>query len=74
MTSEFTMQETAHYYMHRMRRLRDRISQPDYRRSLPDVMSLDSVTAFLDRVARDDLGVFADKSSRQSEAGRKEGR
>ena len=57
--SEHTVRETAAYFARRVQRIGDRISDRDYRRSLVDVVALESVQGFLDRIARDDLDVYA---------------
>lgn len=57
--SEHTVRETAAYFARRVQRVGDRISDRDYRRSLVDVVALENVQGFLDRIARDDLGVYA---------------
>ena len=57
--SEHTVRETAAYFARQVKRIGDRISDRDYRRSLVDVVALESVQGFLDRIARDDLDVYA---------------
>lgn len=57
--SEHTVRETAAYFARQVQRIGDRISDRDYRRSLVDVVALESVQGFLDRIARDDLDVYA---------------
>lgn len=57
--SEHTVRETAAYFARRVQRVGDRISDRDYRRSLVDVVALENVQGFLDRIARDDLDVYA---------------
>lgn len=61
-TSEYTLQQTAAYYRDRLIWLRDRISSSDYQPSVRDLVLLDSARSFLDRVARDDLDIFATES------------
>lgn len=60
--SEYTVQQTAAYHRDRLTQLQDRITSPDYRQSVRDLVLLDSTRAFLDRVARDDIGIFATES------------
>lgn len=60
--SEYTVQQTAAYYGSRLGALKARIAEPDYKRSVRDLVLLDSAVAFLDRVARDDLDIFANQS------------
>lgn len=57
--SEHTVRETAAYFARKVQRIGDRISDRDYRRSLVDVLALENVQGFLDRIARDDLDVYA---------------
>ncbi|MCY1656391.1 hypothetical protein OVA21_04035 [Dietzia sp. SL131] len=57
--SEHTVRETAAYFARKVQRIGDRISCRDYRRSLVDVVALEGVQGFLDRIARDDLDVYA---------------
>lgn len=56
--SEYTMRETAAYFAARVERLADR-AQAEGRLKVSDRVALDSVRGFLDRIARDDLGVYA---------------
>lgn len=57
--SAHTVRETAAHYANRLQRLRDQIMDPSYRRSVVDAIALESAEQFLDRIARDDLDVFA---------------
>lgn len=57
--SEYTVQETAAYFARKVQRVSDRIRSADYQRSVSDIVGLDSIQGFLDRVARDDLDMFA---------------
>ena len=59
MSSAYTVRETASYYANRLQSLRDHLLQPDYKRKVVDVLLIESAMAFLSRVARDDLSIFA---------------
>lgn len=61
-TSAWTVRETAAYYAGKVQRLREAMGEPGYKRSLTDALTLESATAFLNRVARDDLDIFAPES------------
>src|SRR5690625_3159172 len=57
--SEYTVQQTAAHFARKVQRVSDRIRSTDYQRSVSDIVALDNVEGFLDRIARDDLDVFA---------------
>lgn len=65
--SEHTVRETAAYFARKVQRIGDRISDRDYRRSLVDVLALENVQGFLDRIARDDLDVYATDAVNRAE-------
>ena len=65
--SEHTVRETAAYFARKVQRIGDRISDRDYRRSLVDVLALENVQGFLDRIARDDLDVYATEAVNRAE-------
>lgn len=56
-TSAYTVRETAAYYAAKIERIADE-QQRDKRIRLSERVSMDSIRAFLDRIARDDLGAF----------------
>lgn len=57
--SGYTVEQTADYYRGRVLRLTDRVTDPGYRRSVRDVVLLESLAEFLRRVRDRDLDVFA---------------
>lgn len=59
MTDEYTVQETAAYHARAVQRIQDGAHANGWKLTLPNVIALESVQAFLDRISRDDLGVFA---------------
>ena len=65
--SEHTVRETAAHFARKVQRIGDRISDRDYRRSLVDVLALENVQGFLDRIARDDLDVYATDAVNRAE-------
>lgn len=58
LTSEYTVRETAAYYAQRVENISDSARANGWKLALRDVIALDSIRAFLGRVARDDLAVF----------------
>lgn len=63
--SEYTMRETAAYYAQRVENITDAARANDWKLTLRDVVGLDCARAFLSRVARGDLDVFAPESTEQ---------
>lgn len=56
--SGYTVRQTAAYYALRIENIRDKARANEWKLDLRSVISFDSIQAFLDRIARDDLGIF----------------
>jgi hypothetical protein len=67
--SEYTVRETAAYHAQRVENISDEARANGWKLDVRAIVSLNSIRAFLDRVARDDLDIFQPEGHEPSDAG-----